>query len=108
MTRTIVLLGALLSAAFALPQHNAADIKFPKRQNNDAKPPIEARAQAVIDTFRISWDGYAKYAFPNDELKPVTNGFSNSRYLSTLFHQSEKLNNILIVEMRGEPRPWTP
>jgi mannosyl-oligosaccharide alpha-1,2-mannosidase len=37
------------------------------------------RAQAVVDTFKLSWDGYHTYAFPNDELKPVTNGFSNSR-----------------------------
>jgi len=37
------------------------------------------RAQAVVDTFKLSWEGYYKYAFPNDELKPVTNNFSNSR-----------------------------
>jgi mannosyl-oligosaccharide alpha-1,2-mannosidase len=41
----------------------------------------DARAQAVIGAFRTSWEGYYEYAFPNDELKPVTNGFSNSRYL---------------------------
>ncbi|CAO2653213.1 Nn.00g026240.m01.CDS01 [Neocucurbitaria sp. VM-36] len=37
------------------------------------------RAQAVVDAFKTSWEGYYTYAFPNDELKPVTNGFSNSR-----------------------------
>ncbi|KAL6709403.1 hypothetical protein ACN47E_001810 [Coniothyrium glycines] len=42
-------------------------------------PSREDRAQAVIATFRLSWEGYYQYAFPNDELKPVTNGFSNSR-----------------------------
>ena len=40
----------------------------------------EDRAQEVINTFRIAWDGYYKYAFPNDELHPVNNTFSNSRY----------------------------
>ncbi|KAF2125818.1 glycoside hydrolase family 47 protein [Dothidotthia symphoricarpi CBS 119687] len=37
------------------------------------------RAQAVVDAFRVSWEGYYTHAFPNDELKPVTNGSSNSR-----------------------------
>lgn len=42
-------------------------------------PPAEERAQAVVDAFRTAWDGYYTYAFPNDELKPVSNSFSNSR-----------------------------
>lgn len=39
----------------------------------------EERAQAVKDVFRVSWDGYYTYAFPMDELLPVTNNGSNSR-----------------------------
>lgn len=37
------------------------------------------RADAVKASFQFAWDGYKKYAFPNDELRPVTNGFTNSR-----------------------------
>lgn len=37
------------------------------------------RAQTVKDAFLHAWDGYYKYAFPNDELHPVDNGFGNSR-----------------------------
>ncbi|PVH83057.1 glycoside hydrolase family 47 protein [Cadophora sp. DSE1049] len=37
------------------------------------------RADAVKASFKFAWDGYKKYAFPNDELHPVSNGFSNSR-----------------------------
>jgi mannosyl-oligosaccharide alpha-1,2-mannosidase len=37
------------------------------------------RADAVKEAFTYAWDGYYKYAFPNDELNPVSNGFSNSR-----------------------------
>lgn len=37
------------------------------------------RANAVRDAFQFAWDGYYKYAFPNDELLPVNNSFSNSR-----------------------------
>lgn len=44
----------------------------------DASPGVH-RAQAVVDTFKLSWEGYYSHAFPNDELKPVTNGLSNSR-----------------------------
>ena len=55
------------------PQHGPQD----KRQY--PAPPVD-RAQAVIDTFRLSWEGYNQYAFPNDELHPVTNTYGNSRY----------------------------
>jgi mannosyl-oligosaccharide alpha-1,2-mannosidase len=48
-----------------------------KRRQNVA--PVD-RAQAVVDTFGIAWDGYYQYAFPNDALRPVTNSFDNSRY----------------------------
>ncbi|KAF2845871.1 glycoside hydrolase family 47 protein [Plenodomus tracheiphilus IPT5] len=68
---------AYLSLASALPSNTPQDLHFDgtvRRQEENVD-----RAQAVIDTFRISWEGYYKYAFPNDELKPVTNGFSNSR-----------------------------
>ena len=37
------------------------------------------RADAVKEAFIHAWDGYYKYAFPHDELHPVTNGFSDSR-----------------------------
>ncbi|KAF2210194.1 glycoside hydrolase family 47 protein [Cercospora zeae-maydis SCOH1-5] len=39
----------------------------------------QQRANAVKEAFEFSWRGYSEYAFPNDELLPVTNGFSNSR-----------------------------
>lgn len=37
------------------------------------------RANAVKAAFETAWDGYYKYAFPNDELLPVNNTFGNSR-----------------------------
>lgn len=37
------------------------------------------RADAVVEAFRFAWDGYYKYAFPNDDLQPVSNNSSNSR-----------------------------
>lgn len=39
----------------------------------------QARADAVKQTFQISWDGYYTYAFPGDSLLPVTNTFENDR-----------------------------
>lgn len=39
----------------------------------------QTRADAVKQTFQISWDGYYKYAFPGDSLLPVTNSFENDR-----------------------------
>ncbi|RKF62525.1 Mannosyl-oligosaccharide alpha-1,2-mannosidase [Erysiphe neolycopersici] len=41
--------------------------------------PRQQRADAVKEAFRFAWNGYHKFAFPNDELLPVSNGFGNSR-----------------------------
>ncbi|KAH6678343.1 glycoside hydrolase [Halenospora varia] len=68
---------ALLPLAFAVP----VDEKLQKRQ--DTRPDNHAlnreRADAVKDAFTFAWNGYKKYAFPHDELHPVSNGFSDSR-----------------------------
>ncbi|KXL51140.1 glycoside hydrolase family 47 protein [Acidomyces richmondensis BFW] len=37
------------------------------------------RAKEVKEAFKTAWAGYYQYAFPNDELLPVTNEYSNSR-----------------------------
>ncbi|KAF1948446.1 seven-hairpin glycosidase [Byssothecium circinans] len=37
------------------------------------------RSEAVVEMFRFAWNGYYTYAFPNDDLRPVTNTFTNSR-----------------------------
>ncbi|KAL2170210.1 hypothetical protein VTG60DRAFT_5078 [Thermothelomyces hinnuleus] len=37
------------------------------------------RADAVKEAFQVSWDGYYKYAFPHDSLRPVTNKFADDR-----------------------------
>lgn len=39
------------------------------------------RADAVKAAFEFAWDGYYKYAFPHDELHPVSNSYSDSRYV---------------------------
>lgn len=40
---------------------------------------LTARADAVKEAFLFAWDGYMKYAFPHDELRPVTNQTGDSR-----------------------------
>lgn len=41
--------------------------------------PQPDRARAVKEAFQRSWDGYRKFAFPNDTLRPVSNTFENDR-----------------------------
>ena len=72
----------LVSSAIATPSRLEA--RTPTRSYSD--DPIErrydvnaARASAVAQTFQIGWDGYYEFAFPNDELEPVTNTFTNPR-----------------------------
>jgi mannosyl-oligosaccharide alpha-1,2-mannosidase len=71
----------VLPTVLALPSNLPVDIVVEGIERRQYTEP-EERAQAVVDTFKLSWEGYYKYAFPNDELKPVTNGFSNSRFES--------------------------
>ncbi|KAF2502572.1 putative 1,2-alpha-mannosidase [Lophium mytilinum] len=65
----LAVVGALLPAAFAAPQR-----KIRQSYDDEAK-----RAQAVKDAFTFSWNGYKTYAFPHDELYPVSNKFGDSR-----------------------------
>lgn len=39
----------------------------------------QQKADAVKEAFQHAWDGYMKYAFPHDELHPVSNGYGDSR-----------------------------
>lgn len=49
------------------------------RTENDTHTILQKRAQAVKDAFEFAWYGYNTFAFPNDELKPLNNSFSDSR-----------------------------
>jgi len=40
-----------------------------------------ARADAVKQAFQTSWDGYYKYAFPHDSLRPVSNTPYDDRWV---------------------------
>ncbi|KAK4099820.1 glycoside hydrolase family 47 protein [Parathielavia hyrcaniae] len=66
-TRSVALL--LLNLAAALPHRNRAT-QYAVNQD---------RADAVKEAFQVSWDGYYRYAFPHDSLRPVTNGFADDR-----------------------------
>ena len=78
----------LLACLFLVSSAIAAPSKLEKRTPTRSylNDPIErrydvnaARASAVAQTFQIGWDGYYEFAFPNDELEPVTNTFTNPR-----------------------------
>ncbi|KAJ5167225.1 Mannosyl-oligosaccharide alpha-1-2-mannosidase [Penicillium canariense] len=43
------------------------------------KSETQAKADAVKEAFQHAWDGYMKYAYPHDELHPVSNGYGDSR-----------------------------
>ncbi|KAH7070525.1 glycoside hydrolase [Paraphoma chrysanthemicola] len=77
-SRLLVLVAGTVPLVCALPANTPVDIPLEHWNKRQNPAPVD-RAQAVVDTFKLSWEGYYQYAFPNDELKPVTNGFSNSR-----------------------------
>ncbi|KAE8144172.1 putative mannosyl-oligosaccharide alpha-1,2-mannosidase 1B [Aspergillus avenaceus] len=63
---------SLAAPALAYPQARAEQ---PLAQTNIRN----SRADAVKAAFVHAWDGYSKYAYPNDELHPISNGSGNSR-----------------------------
>ncbi|KAF2477011.1 mannosyl-oligosaccharide alpha-1,2-mannosidase-like protein [Lindgomyces ingoldianus] len=79
MTRikSVVLGTAILPAVLALPKTTPTHAHY-RGRGYDANSTSD-RAQAVVDVFRTAWGGYYKYAFPHDELHPVSNSFSDSR-----------------------------
>lgn len=73
---------SLVAASPQMPLVRTARDHVPMKRYTGA--PLEyvtnqTRADAVKQTFQISWDGYYKYAFPGDSLLPVTNSFANDR-----------------------------
>ncbi|KAL9110751.1 MAG: hypothetical protein Q9227_004743 [Pyrenula ochraceoflavens] len=77
-----VLITSLAATSLAHPRrsfHNERQYGNPSGGGGNSNSTEAMRAQAVKDAFQFAWDGYFQYAFPNDELLPVTNSFSNSR-----------------------------
>ncbi|WYZ35599.1 hypothetical protein EsH8_X_000246 [Colletotrichum jinshuiense] len=72
------LLGHAVAVAGLLTQAVASDqVPLPAAAPQYTNHP--ERASAVKEAFQRSWDGYRKFAFPNDTLKPVSNSFENDR-----------------------------
>ncbi|AEO64117.1 cd747304-e9c2-4397-a3d7-9d3b858f5112 [Thermothielavioides terrestris] len=65
-----LLLALTGSSAVAAPHQSRAAPRYVTNRQ---------RADAVKDAFQVSWDGYYKYAFPHDSLRPVTNGYADDR-----------------------------
>lgn len=62
-----------LTGVFGSPIRLIDDVQ--KRLNDDNAE----KAQQVKDAFQFAWDGYYKYAFPHDEIRPLSNGTSDPR-----------------------------
>ncbi|KAJ9204530.1 CAZyme family GH47 [Paecilomyces variotii] len=66
---------SLLGTAVAHPYYAQQEGQVQRRQDAQASQ----RAEAVREAFQFAWNGYYRYAFPHDELHPVTNGYGDSR-----------------------------
>ncbi|KAK8171781.1 glycoside hydrolase family 47 protein [Phyllosticta citrichinensis] len=66
----LLLLAPQVIGTFAYPQHAT-------RQSTAG--PNKERADAVKEAFQFAWDGYYTFAFPNDDLHPMSNSAGNSR-----------------------------
>ena len=61
----------------------------------------ESRLQAVKESFIHTWRGYAKYAWPNDELKPLSGG-SRDKFGNWSATLVDSLDTLLIMDLREE------
>jgi mannosyl-oligosaccharide alpha-1,2-mannosidase len=98
LLRSAPLVAVLAVPSLALPHGNLMNRADNYTLNQE-------RADAVKAAFVHAWTGYKKYAFPNDELHPVSNTFSNSRYSSP----SSILGHFdsCLIEMAGVQVLWT-
>jgi mannosyl-oligosaccharide alpha-1,2-mannosidase len=71
------LLGLLVIPSLSSPLPDESQ-QLPKR---DVQFRVQkSRADAVKEAFQFAWDGYYTYAFPADELNPITRGKGYSRF----------------------------
>lgn len=88
-----------LAAVLALCSKTVADVPVDGHGQRGRSVTYDAssaqsqkRANAVKEAFQFAWDGYYQYAFPHDELHPVTNNFSDSRFMPTCQPKNTFLN----------------
>lgn len=74
---TVALVTLFSVSALAVPHGHSL---MERRGRPDNHTLNRERADAVKSAFTFAWDGYYKYAFPHDELHPVSNSYSDSRY----------------------------
>ena len=79
-------------------------VRAPSKQ--DVIVPNSERADAVKEAFTHAWNGYYTYAFPNDELHPVTDTFGNSRCVRS--NLKTRNYGLPRAEMPGALAPLTP
>ncbi|KAK7547123.1 glycoside hydrolase [Phyllosticta citricarpa] len=66
----LLLLAPQIVGTLSYPQHATRE---------STAGPNKERADAVKEAFQFAWNGYYTYAFPNDDLHPISNTAGNSR-----------------------------
>jgi mannosyl-oligosaccharide alpha-1,2-mannosidase len=80
-SRLLVPVVALFSTTLAVPA--PANLNLPRQADNHTLN--RERADAVKAAFEYAWNGYKTYAFPHDELHPISNSYSDSRHAGEFF-----------------------
>jgi mannosyl-oligosaccharide alpha-1,2-mannosidase len=92
MFRVLVLIG-VFSQSLAMPtlgQNNSLTFKGPQ---ND-------RQKAVVEAFLHSWNGYKKFAWGHDTLKPISGSYSN--WFNVGLSILESLDTMYIMNLQEE------
>ena len=94
---TAFLVPFVVQQCWALPHTQYSRHKYGRRDD-----PVlnQFRADAVKEAYQHAWDGYYEYAFPHDELHPVSNTSGDSRYVTDANDFLWRSNNTIV--MAGE------
>jgi mannosyl-oligosaccharide alpha-1,2-mannosidase len=91
-------LGLLVIPSVASPFPDKSQ-QLPKR---DVQFRVQkSRANAVKEAFQFAWDGYYTYAFPADELNPITRDKGYSRFVQGAGTLGATNTDLWVLEMDG-------
>jgi mannosyl-oligosaccharide alpha-1,2-mannosidase len=59
-------------------------LQYVKAESATTAGETALRAEMVKNAFKHAWEGYSNFAYGHDELQPMTNGTTDSRYIHVI------------------------
>ncbi len=103
---TLCAITAILGEGYALPAQDGANSSAKTSLSVQGKSSTEtsdaAMAERVRQEFRHAWDGYKKYAWGHDALKPLSKSYHDWYASSLLMTPVDALDTMILMGMNDE------